>query len=539
MAVLNDKNKKEENKTNNLNNTSSATTDSSLKGVDQGTVAKMNSTYTPSNEQIGAQAEADDARQNLKEVTSNKQIISNDVMNTLNSQFVVPESVTKADTYLNSKLESIQSGKTSFSDQVRDMMSQIQGREKFSYDVNTDPLFQQALSSAMNSGKTAMQDTMGQASALTGGYGSTYATTAGNQAYNAFIEDAYNNLPQYYQMAMEAYQMEGDEMYRQLDMLNSADDKEYNRNLTAYDTTFSYRNRMYDESYTQFRDNKSDAFNMANLQLAEHGQQVSDASTYYNATSDYANTMYNRDYTKWADEVTQATQYAQLLNSNYWSQQDMDYKNATFDESKRQFNYSVGDTNNDGVVSDEEYAKLNEWNQKELDYKYASLNESKRQFNYGIGDTNNDGVVSDEEYAKFLEMSGKSGNNGSKLSAGIIGRLESVKSNAELATYVASLGLDEEESKALIAEYSLVPLNQRQWTMTYDGGGNKKDSIDEDARVKDQYGNEIRLDDLRDDIALELIAGIDNPTEEQKVKAYKEATDYVKKLQRNKGITKQ
>ena len=40
---------------------------------------------------------------------------------------------------------------------------------------------------------------------MTGGYGSTYATTAGNQAYNAFIEDAYDNLPQYYQMAMEAY----------------------------------------------------------------------------------------------------------------------------------------------------------------------------------------------------------------------------------------------------------------------------------------------------------------------------------------------
>jgi hypothetical protein len=48
----------------------------------------------------------------------------------------------------------------------------------------------------MNSGKSAMQDTIGQASALTGGYGSTYATSAGNQAYNAFIEDAYNNLPE-------------------------------------------------------------------------------------------------------------------------------------------------------------------------------------------------------------------------------------------------------------------------------------------------------------------------------------------------------
>ena len=85
-------------------------------------------------------------------------------------------------------------------------MTQIQNREDFEYDVDKDPLFQQALASAMNSGKTAMQDTIGQASALTGGYGSTYATSVGNQAYNAYIEDAYNNLPEYYNMALQAYQ---------------------------------------------------------------------------------------------------------------------------------------------------------------------------------------------------------------------------------------------------------------------------------------------------------------------------------------------
>ena len=81
-------------------------------------------------------------------------------------------------------------------------MGQIQNRDKFSYDVDNDVLFQQYLASSMASGKTAMQDTMGQASALTGGYGSTYATSAANQQYNAYIQDAYNNLPEYYQMAM-------------------------------------------------------------------------------------------------------------------------------------------------------------------------------------------------------------------------------------------------------------------------------------------------------------------------------------------------
>ena len=138
-----------------------------------------------------------------------------------------------------------------------------------------------------------MQDTIGQASALTGGYGSTYATSAGNQAYNSFIEDAYDNLPQYYQMALEAYQMEGDELYRKYSMFSEADDKEYNRNVTAYDVTNQYRNRTYDEAYNLYRDDKSDAFAMANLQLNEHGQRVSDATNYYNATSNHADTVYS------------------------------------------------------------------------------------------------------------------------------------------------------------------------------------------------------------------------------------------------------
>ena len=195
----------------------SETTKKNLNGVDDATTKKMTSSFSASKSQTKAQNKANNALSNLEELTSKEDIISSDVWNDINSQFVVPEAVTEADAYLQAQLQKIQSGKTSYSDQVKAMIDKIMGREKFSYDVDTDPLFQQALASAMNSGKQAMQDTIGQASALTGGYGSTYATTAGNQAYNAFIEDAYDNLPQYYQMALEAYQAEGDEMYRQLE----------------------------------------------------------------------------------------------------------------------------------------------------------------------------------------------------------------------------------------------------------------------------------------------------------------------------------
>ena len=60
--------------------------------------------------------------------------------------------------------------------------SNIKNYGDFSYDVNSDALYQQYANQYIQQGKMAMQDTIGQASAMTGGYGNSYAATAGNQA---------------------------------------------------------------------------------------------------------------------------------------------------------------------------------------------------------------------------------------------------------------------------------------------------------------------------------------------------------------------
>ena len=54
--------------------------------------------------------------------------------------------------------------------------------KEFSYDPNNDPLYQQYKQSYLNAGKKAMEDTVGNASALTGGYANSYAVTAGASA---------------------------------------------------------------------------------------------------------------------------------------------------------------------------------------------------------------------------------------------------------------------------------------------------------------------------------------------------------------------
>ena len=256
--------------------------------------------------------------------TMNQPIISENTQKNLNTQFNIPSAVVEADAWLSNQLQKIQSGRTSYTDDVQNMMDKILNREKFSYDVDTDPLFQQALASAMNSGKQAMQDTIGQASALTGGYGSTYATSVGNQAYNSYVEGAYDDIAQYYQMALNQHQMEGDEMYRQLGMFTDADDREYNRNVAAYDATYQHRNQLYNEAYSQYRDTKNDAFSMANLETNIYGQKTNNAYNLYNIASQEEQTQYERDYNSWLDSINMSYKDMEFQNSDAWANKNYD-----------------------------------------------------------------------------------------------------------------------------------------------------------------------------------------------------------------------
>ena len=95
---------------------------------------------------------------------------------------------------------------------------QIKNRQPFSYDFNADALYNQYKNSYMQQGKMAMQDTMGQASAMTGGYGNSYAATVGNQAYQSSMQNLNNVIPELYQLAYNKYAQEGQDLYNKYDL---------------------------------------------------------------------------------------------------------------------------------------------------------------------------------------------------------------------------------------------------------------------------------------------------------------------------------
>ena len=311
------------------NNTSSNTL--KIEGVDDSVTKTINSKYQQSDEVKNLGNKTTGALGNLESL--------------VNKGFTAPESYTNAMTYLDGQLSQIQSGRTSYTDKINDMMLQIENREDFSYDVDNDQLFQQALASAMNSGKTAMQDTIGQASALTGGYGSSYATSVGNQTYNDFIEDAYNNLPQYYQMELEAYQAEGEDMYRQLGMYVDADTSEWNKLVTSFDATSQYADSIYNKAWDEYATDIDNAYKM------------------YDAYNTEYTTKYGQEYASWYDAVTNAKDIATMQQTNYWNDKEFTENQRQFDATQglreKEYKISTGDTDGDGVLSASEKAAMN------------------------------------------------------------------------------------------------------------------------------------------------------------------------------------
>lgn len=116
-----------------------------------------------------------------------------------------------------------------YADQLQGMLDQIMNRQPFQYDANADPLFQIYKDQYIMGGKRAMQDTMGAAAALTGGYGNSYAQTVGQQQYNQYMENLMGIIPELSEMAYGRYQDEGDALERNYNLLNQLENQDYGR----------------------------------------------------------------------------------------------------------------------------------------------------------------------------------------------------------------------------------------------------------------------------------------------------------------------
>lgn len=328
-------------KTNSTTNTVNTTSTPEIKGVDNSLVNTINSKYTENDALLEQKQSVTERANAYMDFASNTDIIDSETWAGLNTAYSKSEAVLQAEQLLQSKIDQGYAG--THKDALNNLLNDFMNREDFEYDVDKDQMFQQALASAMGSGKTAMQDTMGQAAALTGGYGSTYATTAGNQAYNAFIEDAYNNLPEYYNMALAAYEAEGQQMLQQYNMLDAADTKEYSQWYDDITLQHQSVRDMVTDEYNQWSANQTMYANSANMQLAENSQVGSNLYNMYSVASNEYENAYAKDWQNWQQSIDSAYKMANMQSSDYWNTENMNFQKSEAERSQSnwQKNYDL------------------------------------------------------------------------------------------------------------------------------------------------------------------------------------------------------
>jgi peptidoglycan hydrolase-like protein with peptidoglycan-binding domain len=130
--------------------------------------------------------------------------------------------------------ESVLAGKpdaftSDYAQQLAQLYAQIDGREAFSYDPQQDSTFRQYRDTYIRQGKQAMEDTAGKTAALTGGYASSYAQTASQQSYQAYLQQLYDRIPELEQNAQTQYNREGEELYSRYKLMQGKEEAQYDQ----------------------------------------------------------------------------------------------------------------------------------------------------------------------------------------------------------------------------------------------------------------------------------------------------------------------
>ena len=169
-------------------------------------------------------------------------------------------------------------------DEADAYLSQYQNRDPFSYDFNSDALYNQYKDQYIQQGKMAMMDTMGQAAAMTGGYGNSYAQTVGQQAYNQQLNQLNEIMPELYGMAYDRYNKEGQDL---LDMYGMYMDREalaYSQHQDSLNNWYKQLdyltdnyNTAYDRGYDNYLLGYENAWNEYSTDRAEEFEKYQNA----------------------------------------------------------------------------------------------------------------------------------------------------------------------------------------------------------------------------------------------------------------------
>ncbi len=196
-----------------------------------------------------------------------------------------------------------------YSEKIDQLFNEIQNNPEFVFDPEKDTSYQALKGQYTQLGQQAMKDTTAQIAAQTGGIASSYAASAGSQAYNNYMNELAGFIPELQQLAYEMYQGDLNRKYQQLDALNMLENNAYGQ----------YRDQMSDY-YTDY----NMAYDQFLNELAqENWQKEFDSNEYWNRVNQ----------SNWESEMSYKQMLAAMEQANWQAQ--FDY-NAQQDAINRQ-----------------------------------------------------------------------------------------------------------------------------------------------------------------------------------------------------------
>ena len=359
-------------------------------------------------------------------------------------------------------------------DWMNQVLSDIKNRKDFSYNLDEDALYQQYKDKYIKQGKLAMADTIGQASAMTGGYGNSYAQSVGNQAYQASLENLNDIVPELYQMAYDKYNNETQELYNQYGMLLQDYAREYGEHSDEYNKLLSALERA-DNNYYQG----------ATL----HNTEQSNANT-------VAQNNFQNEFNVWDAQNTEA-----------WNKAQWDEAARQYQEQKvlSQAQNSTGGGGNNIIVDENGNLKIgNTTTSLPSDvlkkFEGFTSNEQIQDYALELIKADYDEAEVDKIVAKYLDPN-------------------------EKYSYKTVKDADGTEKQVIDKiSYGEMAKSTQEWKVLDDGGGNLF-GIDKDARVEAPNGEQMTLKQLRNRLV-----------NDEKMST-SEANKLIKKLQQNLGIS--
>ena len=243
-----------------------------------------------------------------------------------------------------------------YQNQIDDLTRQILNREAFSYDPEKDPTYQQYKESYTRSGERAMQDTLGQVSARTGGLASSYAGSAAQQTYDNYMGALADKIPELKQLAYSMYQDEGNTQRANLEMLVALEQGDYAKYadlLAQYNTDRSFDYGVHRDNISDERYNNEWNYSVGRDQIADKRYED---ETAYNRETYKDETEYNRALAK-AQTLAAGGDFSGYKALGYTDQEIAGLKSA-YNKAQASVRSSGGSSRGGSSASEDVYAGM-------------------------------------------------------------------------------------------------------------------------------------------------------------------------------------